>query len=78
MSQSNHKLQHQIKQEQDALARHTAGARAGLEFTTAEEAIRADADATVLPPAIAERLKKSIQAEPPPSKRSWWKRIFGH
>lgn len=74
------KLQHEQQHEHEARAdlqqesRHEQTAR---EFATPEEAIRADAAETEVPPAIAERLQKSLDANPPvvPAK-SWWRKLF--
>ncbi len=47
------------------------------EFATSEEAIRADAAETEVPPAIAVRLQKSLDANPPVvPERSWWRKLF--
>jgi hypothetical protein len=47
-----------------------------VEFASAEEMLRHDAAQTTVPPAVAERLQKSIGREPK-SGRSWWQRLFG-
>jgi hypothetical protein len=44
-----------------------------LEFATAEEMIRYDAANVAVPPAVTERLRKSVNAEAPAA-RSWWQR----
>ena len=49
---------------------------AAKEFATAEELLRYDAEHTPVPPAIAERLKKSTGKLPQP-KPAWWKRWLG-
>jgi hypothetical protein len=68
----------QIQEEQQNFTQQTSGAQqASLEFATGEEAIRYDAAQTALPPAIAERLRKSIEQEPKKSPEPWWKRMFG-
>lgn len=46
------------------------------EFNTTEEMMRFDAANTMVPERVAERLKQSIAAEPPPAK-PWWQRLFG-
>jgi hypothetical protein len=46
------------------------------EFATPEEMLRFDAAQTTVPPAIAERLKKSIGAETKPG-QPWWRRLLG-
>jgi hypothetical protein len=48
----------------------------GLEFATAEEAIRHDRENTVPPPEIAERLNQSLANEPK-KETSFWARITG-
>lgn len=63
-------------QEQEQLAQTKSQQTTAREFPTVEEALRHDADETVVPPAIAKRLDKSIQNMPPPE-RSWWQRVFG-
>ena len=69
--------QNQNQNAEQHLAEQTSATQqAGLEFATGEEAIRHDASQTPLPPAIAERLRKSIENEPKKSE-SWWKKIFG-
>lgn len=50
--------------------------QAGMEFASPEEVLRHDAVGTTVPPAVAERLQKSIDQEPKPV-RSWWQRLFG-
>ena len=46
------------------------------EFASAEDVLRHDASQTIVPPAVAERLARSIQDEPKPA-RSWWRRMLG-
>jgi len=50
--------------------------QAVLEFASAEEVLRHDAAHTPVPPAVAERLQKSIEGEPKPA-LCWWQRLFG-
>ena len=45
------------------------------EFGSVDELLRYDAKQTNVPPAVAERLQKSIN-ETPKSARSWWRRFF--
>jgi anti-sigma28 factor (negative regulator of flagellin synthesis) len=73
----NHNLQHKTGQEQTAAQQNSSQQQTALEFSTAEEALRHDADQIVLPPALAERLKKSIAQEPPKENVPWWKKLFG-
>jgi hypothetical protein len=49
---------------------------AAREFANAAELLRYDAAHTTVPPAIAQRLKKSTGGLPGP-KTSWWKRWLG-
>jgi len=65
---------HQSK-EQEQLAAESSQRTDFREFATAEELLRHDAAQTQVPPVIAERLSKSIEGLPRPS-RSWWQRIF--
>jgi len=69
------KLQQQ--QAQEASLQQDTTANAGVEFPTAEEAIRYDAAHTDLPPSLAERLKKSVEQEPRQAESPWWKRLLG-
>jgi hypothetical protein len=46
------------------------------EFASVEELLRHDAKQTAVPPAIAERLNRSLQDEPCPP-HSWWQRWLG-
>ena len=46
------------------------------EFSSVEELLRYDAKQTGVPPAIAERLGRSLQNESYPP-RSWWRRWLG-
>lgn len=62
--------------EQQKLAESQSQQATVREFATVEELIRADAGQTPVPPAVTERLNKSLRREPPPA-RSWWQRITG-
>ncbi|HEY3912953.1 MAG TPA: hypothetical protein VGN61_00590 [Verrucomicrobiae bacterium] len=46
------------------------------QFENVEQLLRHDAAQTTVPPEIASRLNKSME-ESPPSRRPWWRRIFG-
>ena len=72
----NQRLQHRQAEEQNTEQQQTAGQQAGLVFDSVEELLRCDSLQTLPPPAIAERLKASLEQEPKP-KRSWWHRLFG-
>lgn len=68
-----HESKHQSR-EQEQLAAQSSQQTA-REFATTEELLHHDAAHTIVPPVIAERLSKSIQNLPRPS-RSWWRRMF--
>jgi len=68
-------LQHRQAEEQTTEQQQTTGQQAGLSFDSVEELLRYDNLQTAPPPAIAERLKVSLEQEPKP-KRSWWQRFF--
>jgi hypothetical protein len=69
------RLQHRQVEEQTAEQQQTTGQQAGLAFDSVEELLRYDNLQTTPPPAIAERLKISLEQEPKP-KRPWWQRLF--
>ena len=73
-------MKHQTKlsqeQQQQNAAGHQTQQPAAREFANAEELLRYDAAHTAVPPAIAERLKKSTGKLPRP-KPAWWKRLLG-
>ena len=74
MSQPTSKLNHRLREEVTTQQQFAQG-NVALEFATAEEMLRADAAQTAVPPAVVERLQKSIDQEPRPA-RSWWQRLF--
>ena len=47
------------------------------EFASVEEMLRHDAIHTPVPPAIGQRLERSVAQLPPPP-RSWWRRLLGY
>ena len=69
-----HESKHQAR-EQEQLASKTSAQLTAKEYATSEELLRHDLAQTDVPPVIAERLSKSIESLPRPS-RSWWQRIF--
>lgn len=48
----------------------------GLEFKTAEEVIRYDAERTQPPARLEHRVRESVEREGL-CRRSWWRRLFG-
>ena len=71
------KQQTKLTQKQEHVAEHQIQTQATKEFSTAEEMLRADAAQIIVPPEIAERLKKSSAGIAPPASRPWWKNLFG-
>jgi hypothetical protein len=67
----------QQEQEQLAAAQQQTQASSAREFASVEELLRHDASHTPVPPTIAHRLEKSIEAEPPQPGRAWWRRLLG-
>ena len=71
-------MKHKVKltqQEQEQLAAaHEMQQQTVHEFPDVETMLRHDALHTPVPPAIARRLKESIDNLPP---QSWWQRLFG-
>lgn len=71
------KLVSQHKAEElGAVSREESVQAAAREFANAEELLREDAQQTVVPPAIAQRLQESVAQLPAPP-RSWWRRLLG-
>ncbi len=66
-----HKL---TSQEQQEISETHTQQTAASEFATVEELLRYDAAQTKVPPSIAERLDKSLESEPKPT-RSLWRRL---
>ena len=64
------------QQSQQVGTEHQTQQPAAREFANAEELLRYDAEHTPVPPAIAQRLKKSTGKLPGP-KTAWWKRWLG-
>ena len=56
---------------------HQTQQPAAREFATAEELLRYDAEHTPVPPAIAQRLKKSTGQTSAPPPRPWWRNLLG-
>ena len=66
------KLTPQEQSQQHAAAEHEQTVR---EFASADELLRDDAAHTIVPPAVAERLRQSAADIPAPA-RSWWQKLF--
>jgi len=72
-------MKHQTKlsQEQQSAAAHQSQQQAGREFASSEELLRFDAAQTVVPPQIAQRLKRSAGEDAPATRRPRWKNLLG-
>jgi hypothetical protein len=66
----------QHEQEESALHQQGNQQQTAVEFASAEEMLRHDAGQTPVPPAVAERLQRSVEQEPKPP-RSLWQRLLG-
>jgi hypothetical protein len=75
MNRHTSKLNQHERQE-TGLHQQSAQQQAAVEFASAEEMLRHDAGQTPVPSAVAERLQRSVEQEPKPS-RSLWQRLFG-
>jgi hypothetical protein len=71
-------MKRQIKHtsQQEQLSQAHAEQAAAREFASAEEALREDARNVTVPPAVEQRLSKSIENLPKPG-RPWWKKLLG-
>ena len=71
------KLNSEQQQSRQTGTEQHAEQKPSLEFATADELLRYDAEHTAVPVGITHRLQKSAGNLPPPSKSSWWQRLFG-
>ena len=73
-------MEHQSKfrenEEQDQTRRQHSEHGSAAEFSSPEALLRHDAAQTPAPPAVAERLRASLAAEPA-KPASWWRRLLG-
>ena len=78
MKNDHIKLQH--RQKEEVIEQQAEGVRQeGVEFPTAEAALRCDAAQVEVPPEVETRLAESIrkeQADEPQRATPWWKRLF--
>ena len=63
------------QEQQQASESHTQGNQTIHEFALPEDALRFDAKQTAVPENVAQRLSRSLQHNPPPT-RPWWRRWF--
>ncbi|HZM01962.1 MAG TPA: hypothetical protein VFC44_02975 [Candidatus Saccharimonadales bacterium] len=75
-------MKHQSKlstnQQSEQAAELHAAQKAGQEFESVEQLLRHDAGQVTVPPAIAQRLRQSIDNSntPLPPRRGWWRRLL--
>lgn len=69
------KLRHQTEETQTEALNQSQQKPAVLEFASVDELIRYDAEHTLAPPNVAERLDQSIAKEPKLAV-PWWRRWF--
>ena len=70
--QSKHTSHEQSREQLSQSQSHLSTAR---EFAAVEEALREDRAGVTVPPAVEQRLSKSIEKLPKPGK-PWWKRLM--
>ena len=73
MNEKKFNLEHRQQEELDAVHRQRQD-NSGLEFGSAEEALRHDAAHVQVPAAVADRLAESVRNEPPAG--PWWRKLF--
>jgi hypothetical protein len=72
-------MKHQAKHtshEQEQLSQAQSQQTSARELASVEEALREDRASVTVPPAVEQRLSKSIEKLPEPAK-PWWKRLMG-
>jgi hypothetical protein len=72
---STSKLQQQAREQ--TAQQQAAQGQSAAEFATVEDLLRHDAAGTAVPPAVGERVRRSVEQEPPRPSRPWWRRWFG-
>ena len=68
------KLNFEHRQEEELDTSHQQRRESGLEFDSAEEMLRSDAENVEVPAAVAERIAETVRNDPPAN--PWWKRVF--
>lgn len=74
--QSNLRQRQHAEQEQAAGELQHSHQAQGKDFASVDDLLRYDSDQNPVPPAVGERLARSLEAEPKP-KQPWYKRLFG-
>jgi hypothetical protein len=70
------KHEHEFSHNREQEVTHQSQRQDGHEFAGADELLRFDAEHTIIPPEIAQRLQQS-SADIPPPRKSWWKNLLG-
>jgi hypothetical protein len=76
MSAEQSKLRQHAEQEQAAQVQSTLNHGEVKEFATVDDLLRYDSEQNPVPGDVAERLGKSLDAEPKPE-QPWYKKLFG-
>jgi hypothetical protein len=63
-------------EEQQNLGESQTKQTSAREFSSVDEMLRQDAKTVTVPPAIEQRLSRSVRNEPKPAV-SWWRRLLG-
>ena len=66
------RLSNEAKQDSESQSEHRT--EQGLEFQSAEDAIRFDAAQVVVPPGLRDRVLREVAVKP--ARLPWWKRWF--
>ena len=71
-------LRQQQRAQQTSAREHfqQAESQRAKEFASVEDLLRFDSEQNPVPPEVADRLGRSLEAEPKPEK-PWYKRLFG-
>lgn len=77
MNPEQSKLRQRQQAEQEQATSEVQSTQAqGQEFATVDDLLRHDSEQNPVPPAVAERLGRSLEAEPKP-RQPWYKKLFG-
>jgi hypothetical protein len=64
------------QEQQQVSESHTQANQTIHEFALPEDMLRFDAKQTTVPENVVQKLSRSLQRNPPPAARPWWKRWF--
>jgi hypothetical protein len=76
MSAEQSKLRQQAEQEQQEQIQSAVNQGTVKEFATVDDLLRYDSEQNPVPAEVAEKLGKSLEAEPKPE-QPWYKKLFG-